>query len=342
MVTTAAPFISYLVTAYQTEQYVGETIRSVLTQTRSDWELVVVDNGNSDEMAAVVGNFTSDPRIKLIRQENKGVRGGVTAAANAAAGRYVCLLDSDDLLGSSFTERVSELVDGDPGIDAVGCDADLFRDPQDGVPPKGWFSTIGWRSVPGPQRSVSLEEMLDNGIPHYLGAIRRDVWEAHGGYDRCAEDVEPDVHLWLSMAAAGRDIRILPDRLARIRVRSDSESHDAARIASFENRFQKAFMSVCENYPVSEEAVANSRLVRRFRYLQAMRRARWALLDGDVAAARCAAREAFRYRRTVRAALVAGMIELSPRMLRVLHAPKNRVQHAFARAKFRLTEGEIA
>lgn len=75
MVATTTPFISYLVTAYQTEKYVGETIRSVLTQTRSDWELVVVDNGNSDEMAAVVGNFTSDPRIKLIRQENKGVRG---------------------------------------------------------------------------------------------------------------------------------------------------------------------------------------------------------------------------------------------------------------------------
>lgn len=53
MVAATTPFISYLVTAYQTEKYVGETIRSVLTQTRSDWELVVVDNGNSDEMAAV-------------------------------------------------------------------------------------------------------------------------------------------------------------------------------------------------------------------------------------------------------------------------------------------------
>ena len=81
LVDMSRPLISFLVSAYQTEDIVGETIRSVLAQTSGDWELIVVDNGNSDEMACVVGQFTDDPRITLIRQENKGVRGGVTAAA---------------------------------------------------------------------------------------------------------------------------------------------------------------------------------------------------------------------------------------------------------------------
>ena len=126
-----APLVSFLTSAYQTERYVSETIESVLAQTRGDWELIVVDNGNSDEMARIVSNYTSDPRITLIRQENKGIGGGVSAAANAADGRYLCPLDSDDALEPNYCERIGALIEDDPGIDAVGCNAVLFWDPDD-------------------------------------------------------------------------------------------------------------------------------------------------------------------------------------------------------------------
>ena len=75
------PRISFLTTAYQTEKVVAETIDSVLAQTIQDWELIVVDNGRSDDMAAVVERYTSDDRIKLIRQDNRGYVGGVMAAS---------------------------------------------------------------------------------------------------------------------------------------------------------------------------------------------------------------------------------------------------------------------
>ena len=65
------PLFSFLTTAYRTEKYVAETIESVLAQTRDDWELIVVDNGNSDEMAHIVEQYTSDARITLVRQVNK-------------------------------------------------------------------------------------------------------------------------------------------------------------------------------------------------------------------------------------------------------------------------------
>jgi len=167
------PFISFLTTAYGTERYVGETIDSVLAQTRTDWELIVVDNGNSEEMARVVGKYTGDSRIKLVRQENKGVRGGVTAAADVAVGRYLCTVNSDDMLHPDFCERVGALIDAAPGVDAVGCDAERFPDPDDGTPPEGYFETTGRRSVPDPSRAVSLAEFLDEGVPLYIGAFRR-------------------------------------------------------------------------------------------------------------------------------------------------------------------------
>jgi glycosyltransferase involved in cell wall biosynthesis len=88
------PFISFLTSAYRTKRCVGETIDSVLPQTRPDWQLIAVENGNSDEMAWAVEKYTGDLRIQLVQQKYTSVRGGVTAAADVATGRYLCPLGS--------------------------------------------------------------------------------------------------------------------------------------------------------------------------------------------------------------------------------------------------------
>jgi glycosyltransferase involved in cell wall biosynthesis len=331
VVTATRPFVSFLTTAYRTEDLIGETIESVLAQTRDDWELVVVDNGNSDEMARVVGAYTADPRITLIRKVNEGIRSGVTAAAAVATGRYLSVLNSDDILHPEFCARMGALVEAEPHIDAVGCDAELFHDPDDGTPPRGWYDTIGWRSVPPPSERVTLTEMLDDGVPQYVGVFRRERWDAHGSNDPAVVDVEPDLDLWLRLAAARDDIRMLPDRLVRIRVHPNSESNNAAGIEAFEQRYVQTFLAVAGYYPISESAVAAGRVVRRLRYRQAMRRSRAALMQDDVAAARIAASEALRQRPTLRAAAVVAALSVSPGTLQALRPAKNRLQKAVAR-----------
>jgi GT2 family glycosyltransferase len=333
-----APLVSFLTSAYQTERYVGETIESVLAQTRGDWQLIVVDNGNSDEMARIVSNYTSDPRITLIRQENKGIGGGLSAAANAADGRYLCPLHSDDALDPHYCERIGALTEDDPGIDAIGCNAVLFWDPDadDRQKAREYFAAIGRKTTPDPSRAVSFTELLDEGVPPYAGAIRREAWVAHGGFEPSA-DVEADVALWLRLAAAGYDVRILPDKLVRIRVRPDSHSHDQANIDAFEERLQRAFLLVGRDQGLSESAMAATGMLRRLRYIIPLRRARSALLAGDVQGARTAARDAFRQQRTVRAAAVYAGLRLSPGLLAAIHPAKNRIQNALRRALSRMS-----
>jgi GT2 family glycosyltransferase len=181
-----------------------------------------------------------------------------------------------------------------------------------------------------------LGELLEDGVPLYIGAFSREAWDAHGGYDPATPDVEPDIELWLRMAAAGCDIRVLRERLARVRQRPDSESRDPSNVERFENRFQQAFLTVCKYYPISEEAVFSGGVMRRLRYHQALRRARWALLDGDVKRARAAALDAYRVRRTVHAAAINVAMSVSPRLLRAVHPAKNRAQSAFSRVRFRV------
>jgi glycosyltransferase involved in cell wall biosynthesis len=330
---------SFLTSAYRTERYVAETIESVLAQTRTDWELIVVDNGNSDEMARIVESYTGDSRIKLIRQENKGVRGGVAAAADVAVGRYLCVLNSDDILMPDFCMQIGSLIDADAEIDAVGCDGENFRDPYDGRPPQSYFAAIGRRSVPDPSRSVSVDDMLNDGVPLYIGAFRRDMWEAHRGYDPAIQGVEADVALWLSMAADGRDIRVLPDRLARIRVRGDSVSRDPSGLEEFERRLLQAFLAVGDHSQVSEAALSSSRMVRHLRTNQAMRKARWALFDGDVPGARASASDAYRIHPSLRTAAVIVALRISPGILRSIHPAVLRTQNALRRARLRIANG---
>ena len=91
---------------YKTEVYLAETIDSVIAQTDGRWELVVVDNGRSDEVADIVGTYVRDARVSLVRQENQGYTGGVMAAAAVARGDYLCVLDSDDLLRPDYVRTV--------------------------------------------------------------------------------------------------------------------------------------------------------------------------------------------------------------------------------------------
>jgi Glycosyl transferase family 2 len=332
------PLISFLVSAFRTERYIAETINSVLAQTRSDWELIVVDNGNSDEMARIVERFTDDPRITLIRQENKGLLGGVSAAAGIATGRYLCAFSSDDLLRPEFCQVVGDLVERHPGVDAVGSDAELFSSPEERVP-QGHFESVGRKKSPDPSHAVSLADLLEDGLPQPIGVIRREAWDELDGFDPARPDIEADVILWLRLAASGRDVRILPDRLVRIRLRPESLSHDPANIEEFEKRLQGAFLAISDHAPISEAEVRGARMFRRLRYSQELRRARWAFRDGDVPAARAAARNAFREKHTVRAATVILGLQLSPGLLRVAHPVKGLMMNAWAHARFRVTHG---
>lgn len=325
------PLVSFLTTAYRTEPYLGAAIDSVRAQTRADWQLVVVDNGNSDAIASIVDRYRDDPRIVLLRQDNKGYCGGVAAATAAATGEFISVFDSDDLLEPSFVERVADVVDSVPGVAAIGCDAELFYDPEHLRPPEDYFRSIGRKSPPSPNHSAGVMELMDEGVPGYTGAVRRDVWELLDGYSPAETGVEPDVVLWLRMAARGLDIRILADKLVRFRQRPHSESRDPGKIRDFEHRLQKSFIAGGLESGLTHQQIADTGMLRRLRYQQALRCAREAFLTGQPELSRRCARMAFDQRHTLRATLVLAGLQLSPTLLAAVHPLKSRATERFRR-----------
>lgn len=104
----ANELVSIITPMYKGAEFVGETIRSVLAQSYQNWEMIIVDDCSPDGGAGIraVTECTSDPRVRLIEsKENRGSSGARNIALEAARGRYIAFLDSDDIWHPDFLEK---------------------------------------------------------------------------------------------------------------------------------------------------------------------------------------------------------------------------------------------
>lgn len=110
--------ISIIMPAYNVETYISRSIESVLEQTFIDWELIIIDDGSTDQTAKVVAEFVGrDDRIYLMQQENLGVSAARNKGIKFATGDYIAFLDSDDTYDSQFIElMLSSLIDNNGDI----------------------------------------------------------------------------------------------------------------------------------------------------------------------------------------------------------------------------------
>ncbi|GLZ48517.1 hypothetical protein Acsp06_47020 [Actinomycetospora sp. NBRC 106375] len=320
----STPLFTFLIPAYRTEPWISETLDSLIAQTRPDWEAVVVDNGNVDAMAAIVAPYTDDPRIRLIRQENSGYGGGINAAADAAHGRWFVPLCSDDLVVENYCEDMAKAIESSPEVDVLSPDAEMFEDGTLRLFAQTFVQNSGVARRNVPTGDLTLPDIMEQQFLYYGGAFRREAWRGVGGHDSDTPRVE-DLDLWLRLVAGGWSVRAIPDVLGRYRVRADSMSHAPGSVDVFEDEAVHAFTRAARSSGRPEDLAALDVAVRRLRYVSSIRRARWAFLDGDIPAARQAARAALAQRRTPRAAAIALGLALAPGVLRRLRPWKQEI-----------------
>ncbi len=109
----STPLVSVVIPAYNHERWITETLESVFSQTLTDFELIVVDDGSKDRTAEIVGQF-QDERLKLVRQKNRGTAAAVNRGLGLSRGRYVAILNSDDLFKPERLAVLVELLESHP------------------------------------------------------------------------------------------------------------------------------------------------------------------------------------------------------------------------------------
>jgi glycosyltransferase involved in cell wall biosynthesis len=120
----ATPFFSVIVPVFNRASALEAALRSVLAQTCQDFEIIVVDDGSADNPRAVVERL-GDARIRFLRQDNQGGGMARNTAINAAQGRFIAPLDSDDVFLPHHLEKMKALLDGSEnlvGYARVLCD----------------------------------------------------------------------------------------------------------------------------------------------------------------------------------------------------------------------------
>jgi len=187
----SSPRISVVIGAYNEEATIARTIQSLLGQTMGNFEIIVVDDGSTDDTAGVVAGFT-DQRIRLIRTDyNQGLPGALNTGINAAEGEYIARADADERSLPHRLQRQSEVLDERSDVQAVGC----------------WYTNVGRdgkRIVDervSTDRSFSVTDLLENGagVAHGSMMIRADALSIVGGY-REPFQLAQDYDLWLRMA----------------------------------------------------------------------------------------------------------------------------------------------
>ena len=98
--------VSIITPGYNAAQYIAETMDSVLAQTYPDWEMIVVDDGSTDDSVEIVSDYCRrDARVRLARQSNQGSASARNNGIRQAEGRYIALLDADDLWDPDFLKE---------------------------------------------------------------------------------------------------------------------------------------------------------------------------------------------------------------------------------------------
>ncbi len=197
------PTFTVVMPAFNTASTIGIAVRSVLAQTRRDFELVVVDDGSTDNTAEVVEAMQDDERIRLLRQENKGAAAARNTALSDARGRYVSLIDSDDMWLPTYLEAMAASLDH--AVEDVGFSYTnaWTLNPVTGQIGKA-TAMEGQRPPLEPPSTAEalLLELLDRNFIYNSVTVRRAVFEQLGTFDESLQ-AAIDYEMWLRIVAHG-------------------------------------------------------------------------------------------------------------------------------------------
>jgi glycosyltransferase involved in cell wall biosynthesis len=223
---SVTPLVTVVTPAYNVAKYVGETVDSVLRQTFTNFEYLVVDDGSEDDSAAVATRHAhGDLRFRLVQGGHRGLSAARNTGIRQARGKYIAYLDGDDRWHSRFLERQVALIESLPSeVGAVFARCRMIL--ENGTP------AFLQRERPG---RYDFEDLLVNNNPTRSGSsllIKKSCFDDVGGFDENLHYVE-DFECWLRIAEGAKspvmwankqylvDQRLRPGQVTRDRSSSD-------------------------------------------------------------------------------------------------------------------------
>jgi glycosyltransferase involved in cell wall biosynthesis len=268
--------VTVIMPAYNVEACIAEAIDSVIAQTYTAFELVIVDDGSTDGTLAIAKRYAAahPSQIRVLTQPNRGVAGARNAALRVGQGAIFSLLDADDIWTPLYLAEQVRIFDTQPDVDIITGNAFNLGGPQDGRPTR-----------PFPDRRPApdlLEILADETAVFIMSSFRRSVVDRIGGFDENLRTNE-DYEFWLRAAAAGCRFRRNPRPLGWYRRRAASLSADDLTMLRGIVRVYRKAATTFE--PESAPAAIIARQIERFETERLKAETRAAIANGDTAGA---------------------------------------------------------
>ena len=211
------PTFSIIVAAYQVAEVIGEALESAFAQTWSPDEVIVCDDGSTDDLERVLRPYRE--RITVTRKENGGESSAKNVAARLASGDFLAILDADDRYLPRRLEALAHLASTRPDLDILTTDAYLEAN---GRVVRRCYAE-GWTFEAEDQRRAILQRNFVFGH----AAVRRKLFLSNGGFDESIRRTA-DWDCWLRMILAGARVGAVMEPLSIYRVRATSLSANRA------------------------------------------------------------------------------------------------------------------
>ena len=250
---------SVVMPAYNTAAWVGPAIESVLNQTRRDFELIVVDDGSTDDTVATVERFVrQNERISLITQPHRGSSAARNAAIARSVGEYVSFIDSDDLWLPCYLEVMATTLAGHPRAAVAHTDAWVLFDEIKKIARGTAMGAYQPPAVPGEPLAFLRALLEHSNFVYGATTVRRRVLVEVGGF-REGLMSSLDYELWMRIAAHGHSFVRCPENLAVYRRRADQITSDPA---AHHRSLPEVYRLVAEEYDVPNDIREHARRLR--------------------------------------------------------------------------------
>ncbi len=258
MITTKKPKVSICVPVYNNSELILETVDSILKQTYTDFEVILLDDGSTDNGQTRKTIFSlKDPRIKAFTQENIGIAGAKNAAVSKSCGEYIAFCDHDDLWEPNKLEEQMIILEKNSDIDFAYTGYTTFNKKEG-------------RLVTSPKKKDIKEKdqlflyAIKNILHNSTAILQRKLWDKIGGFDTSYK-LSDDLSFHMHVAYYGKGSFIVNDLvLHRKHPKSSSCSDNASYTFAIEtaNIFEKWFSS--KEMSKKERKYANKKLARNY------------------------------------------------------------------------------
>lgn len=208
---------SIIIPCYNQAHFLEKALDSLLAQTYTNWEAIVVDDGSSDDTKKLTDEYTSkEARVNLISQSNGGLSNARNTGVRSAKGDFLVFLDSDDWIFPNYLARVLEAFEVETSVLVTGYEH--------------WKNGLALHKVSRPKQQLTMADFIyGNYAPPVAFAIRKSLIETIGVFDEKLKSAE-DWDFWIRVAKSDQRIMNIPDVLAAYRYSDQSMSRDGQRM----------------------------------------------------------------------------------------------------------------